>query len=91
MKPMRKALITSMFTLFISSTTLHSEIIATEKDNTTRTADHLKLIDTKILPFDKTYKDTKVGGLSGITYDPKNDKWLLMSDDRSEHNPSKVL
>lgn len=89
MKPMHKALITSMFTLFISSTSLHSEIIAAEKDNTSRTADRLKLIDTKILPFDKTYKDTKVGGLSGITYDPKNDKWLLISDDRSEHNPAR--
>ncbi|KRG10416.1 esterase-like activity of phytase family protein [Staphylococcus sp. NAM3COL9] len=89
MKPMHKALITSMFTLFISSSTLHSEIIASEKDDSTRTAGHLKLIDTKILPFDKTYKDTKVGGLSGITYDPKNDKWLLISDDRSEHNSAR--
>ncbi|MDG0842698.1 esterase-like activity of phytase family protein [Staphylococcus equorum] len=89
MKPMHKALITSMFTLFISSTTLHSEIVATEKDNSSRTVDHLKLIDTKILPYDKTYKGTKVGGLSGITYDPKNDKWLLISDDRSEHNSAR--
>lgn len=89
MKTIHKALITSMFTLFISSTSLHSDIVATETHNSSRTADHLKLIDTKILPHDKTYKDTKVGGLSGITYDPKNDKWLLISDDRSEYNPAR--
>ena len=41
------------------------------------------------IPFDKTFQNTKVGGLSGIDYDAKNDLYYLISDDRSMFNDSR--
>ncbi len=38
---------------------------------------------------DKTFKDTKVGGLSGITYDRQNDLFYAISDDRGSKIPSR--
>ncbi|MEB6169181.1 esterase-like activity of phytase family protein [Staphylococcus pseudoxylosus] len=51
--------------------------------------DKLRLIDSKTIPHEQTYNKTKVGGISGITYNPKSNKWYLLSDDRSEHSPSR--
>jgi len=49
----------------------------------------LKLISSIEIPFDKTFQNTKVGGLSGIDYDAKNDLYYLISDDRSAFNDSR--
>ncbi|WP_416855273.1 esterase-like activity of phytase family protein [Flavobacterium sp. XS2P12] len=49
----------------------------------------LKLISSIEIPFDKTFQNTKVGGLSGIDYDAKNDLYYLISDDRSMFNDSR--
>ena len=49
----------------------------------------LKLISSIEIPFDKTFQNTKVGGLSGIDYDAKNDLYYLISDDRSVFNDSR--
>lgn len=35
------------------------------------------------------YQNTKVGGLSGITYDPNNNVYYAISDDRSQNNPAR--
>jgi hypothetical protein len=35
------------------------------------------------------FQGTEVGGLSGITYDPKNNKYYAISDDRSTINPAR--
>lgn len=37
----------------------------------------------------KSFKDTPVGGLSGITYDRQNDQFYAISDDRSERAPAR--
>jgi hypothetical protein len=37
----------------------------------------------------KSFKDTPVGGLSGITYDRQNDQLYAISDDRSERAPAR--
>ncbi len=37
---------------------------------------------------EKEYKDTVIGGFSGITYNPKEDVYYLISDDRSELSPA---
>ncbi len=47
----------------------------------------LKYIGGYEIPFNFKYKNTNVGGLSGIDYDPKNDLYYLVSDDRNDHNP----
>ena len=62
--------------------------------NLKQTADNkitpsLKLISSIEIPFDATFQNTKVGGLSGIDYDAKNDLYYLISDDRSVFNYSR--
>ncbi|HEX9151819.1 MAG TPA: esterase-like activity of phytase family protein [Flavobacterium sp.] len=52
-------------------------------------APQLKLISTLEIPFNQTFQDTKVGGLSGIDYDAKQDLYYLISDDRSLFNDSR--
>ena len=37
----------------------------------------------------KSFKQTTVGGLSGIDYDARNDVYYLISDDRSDINPAR--
>lgn len=49
----------------------------------------LKLVSSIEIPFDETFQNTKVGGLSGIDYDAKNDLYYLISDDRSQTNDSR--
>lgn len=53
------------------------------------TISSLKLLDTYEIPFNLKYKNTVVGGLSGIDYDAKNDCYYLISDDRSDKNPAR--
>lgn len=49
-------------------------------------APKLKLINSIEIPFNQEFKNTLVGGLSGIDYDAKNDLYYLISDDRSIYN-----
>jgi len=49
----------------------------------------LKFINAYNIPFNFKYKNTTVGGLSGIDYDAKNDLYYLVSDDRSDKNPAR--
>lgn len=49
----------------------------------------LKLWSVIEIPFDKTFQNTKVGGLSGIDYDEKNDLYYFICDDRSVFNNSR--
>lgn len=49
----------------------------------------LKLVSSIEIPFQETFQNTKVGGLSGIDYDAKNDLYYLISDDRSMFNDSR--
>jgi hypothetical protein len=43
-----------------------------------------------VLPADLKKGDTPVGGLSGITYDAKNDLFYAISDDRSNQAPARL-
>lgn len=49
----------------------------------------LKYLDTITVNFGTSFQHTIVGGLSGIDYDKKNDKFFLISDDRSAINPAR--
>lgn len=46
----------------------------------------LKLINSIEIPSNQEFKNTLVGGLSGIDYDATNDLYYSISDDRSERN-----
>ncbi len=41
------------------------------------------------MPYNLLYNKTTVGGLSGIDYDSKHDRYYLISDDRSAINPAR--
>lgn len=49
----------------------------------------LKFLNSYEIPFNLKYKNTIVGGLSGIDYDAENNLYYLVSDDRSEKNPAR--
>jgi len=49
----------------------------------------LKFINEYDIPFNLKFKETTVGGLSGIDYDNKNDIYYFISDDRSAINPAR--
>ena len=50
---------------------------------------HLKFLNEYDVPFNYDFKNTIVGGLSGIDYDPGSDAYYLISDDRSQKNPAR--
>lgn len=49
----------------------------------------LRLIGQYEIAFNKNFRNTVVGGLSGIDYDAKNNIYYLISDDRSAKNDAR--
>ncbi len=49
----------------------------------------LKLLGHYDVAHNKPFMGTTIGGLSGIDYDPKNDRYFLICDDRSAINPAR--
>jgi hypothetical protein len=80
---MRKLLFLAVFPAFLFSC---SNLKQTTENKPTPS---LKLISSIEIPFDETFQNTKVGGLSGIDYDAKNDLYYLICDDRSMFNDSR--
>lgn len=82
--------LTLLVTVMINMISLHA--FATSAQDVaphSHQVDKLRLIDSKTIPHEQTYNKTNVGGISGITYNPKSNKWYLLSDDRSEHSFSR--
>jgi hypothetical protein len=78
-------------TFFYISTALFLYSCATTKTATQVNANisSLHYIGSYVIPFNLKYKNTTVGGLSGIDYDAKNDLYYMISDDRSDKNPAR--
>jgi hypothetical protein len=53
------------------------------------TVSQLRLIGEQRLPWRQSFDGTMVGGLSGIDYDAVHGDWVIISDDRSDHNPAR--
>jgi hypothetical protein len=49
----------------------------------------VRLIGETTVPHGLDFQGTTVGGLSGIDYDRRTGKWVLISDDRSERQPAR--
>lgn len=49
----------------------------------------LRLIGEQRLPWRMRFEGTLVGGLSGIDYDAARGDWVMICDDRSEHNAAR--
>ncbi|MFM7407307.1 MAG: esterase-like activity of phytase family protein [Cuspidothrix sp.] len=50
---------------------------------------NIEFIGQATLPTGLTFQNTELGGLSGITYDPKNNLYYAISDDRGEKAPAR--
>lgn len=66
---------------------LFSSCISSRKSIETSEIHQLKFLSQYIVPFDLQIKNTTIGGLSGIDYNPKKNEYYLISDDRSQKNP----
>lgn len=53
------------------------------------TVSSARFIGEQRLPWRVQFQGTMVGGLSGIDYDAASGDWVIISDDRSEHNPAR--
>lgn len=80
---MRKLIFLAVFPAFLFSC---SNLKQTAENKPTPS---LKLISSIEIPFEETFQNTKVGGLSGIDYDAKKDLYYLICDDRSMFNDSR--
>jgi len=49
----------------------------------------VKFLGEYDIPLDLQYKNTTVGGLSGIDYDARRNQYYMISDDRSDRNPAR--
>ena len=49
----------------------------------------LRLIGQYEIPYNLQFRNTTVGGLSGIDYDARRDQYYLICDDRSDKNPAR--
>jgi len=54
-----------------------------------RTISHLKFLSEYDVPYNKIFQNTIIGGLSGIDYEPRENVYYVISDDRSEKNPAR--
>lgn len=91
MKMIYKSFAISLLALTTLSYTYNSQVSAKAKvsEHATQSVDDLRFIGSQTVPYNTQFNDTKVGGISGITYQPTTHRWLLISDDRSEQNPSR--
>ena len=64
---------------------------STPKASTTYSTEFpsLQLLDVYEIPFNTTFQQTKVGGISSIDYNLEEDVYYLVSDDRSAFNPAR--
>ncbi|MBS1509267.1 MAG: esterase-like activity of phytase family protein [Bacteroidetes bacterium] len=76
--------------LFISFFTLCSFVQAQKKiSQPAANIKSIKFLGEYDIPYNLKFKNTTVGGLSGIDYDAKQNVYYLISDDRSEINPAR--
>lgn len=50
---------------------------------------HLKFLSQYVVPYNKDFDKTTIGGLSGIDFDPQEKLYYMISDDRSDKNPAR--
>lgn len=79
-----KSLLVLSFTIFLFACT------STKKINTsTSSIQSIRLVAQKEIPYNLSFKNTVVGGLSSIDYDAKKKLFYLICDDRSYKNPAR--
>ncbi len=79
---MKKTVLIFLISIFIISCTTQRTIALTNNSQ-------LKFIGEYDVPYNKSFQNTTIGGLSGIDYDRKHDLYYLICDDRSAINPAR--
>ena len=80
---MRKLLIGFFsISIFISCSNLKQVLYS-------NSAPQLKFINSIEIPYNQEFQNTKIGGLSGIDYDIKNDLYYIICDERAQENLSR--
>ncbi|HKK44339.1 MAG TPA: esterase-like activity of phytase family protein [Balneolaceae bacterium] len=54
-----------------------------------QSVDRLKLLGQVEIPYNKSFQDTPIGGLSGLSYDSSTQTFYVISDDRSDLAPAR--
>ena len=86
----RQLLATSLVATALLAGNVIPPALATQGDTAGITSvGSLRLIGERDLPNDLMVDDTLVGGLSGLDYDPATDRWIVLSDDRSDEAPAR--
>ena len=80
---MRKLLFLVLLQLFLLSCS------GLKKSETGTAIPRLKLISSAEIPFNKEFKNTKIGGLSSIDYDAKNELYYFICDDRAVYGDAR--
>lgn len=62
---------------------------AITKHSDTSSINHLKFLAEYDIPYNKNFKNTIIGGLSGIDYNATSNIYYMISDDRSDKNPAR--
>jgi hypothetical protein len=73
--------------LFLTSIFIFS--CSVRKGGSISSSNQLKFIGEYKIAYNQQFKNTTIGGLSGIDYDSKNGFYYLISDDRSDINPAR--
>lgn len=60
-----------------------------EEKNAAIRISSLQFLDEYVIPHNFNYNNTIVGGLSGIDYDSKNNRYFIISDERSYSTPAR--
>ena len=80
-------LIVILFVVSFSACSTGKKIGA--ENNTAVKISSLQFLDEYVIPHNFPYNNTIVGGLSGIDYDSKNNRFFIISDERSYSTPAR--
>ncbi|PWS27130.1 hypothetical protein DHW03_14095 [Pedobacter yonginense] len=72
--------------IFLASCSTNKVAIKTPET----TVSSIKFLSAYVMPQSMSYRNTLVGGLSGIDYDAKSKQYYLISDDPSQYSPARV-
>lgn len=78
-----------LFLIIISVFLLSSCATSKKAAKSTEEISSIKFLSVYEIPYNLQYKNTTVGGLSGIDYDVENNLYYFICDDRSEKNPAR--
>ena len=88
MKLIKKILLFPII-IYITLTIIIVSFFFTNSHSNAFEISNIEFIGEATLPKKLTFQNTEIGGLSGITYDQKNDLYYAISDDRGQKAPAR--